>query len=758
MPDSVGYASRSVECSMGAGCKAKDGSKITLGELCFASFRNGHGEDVWKHWECVGRKQGLKLRNKYNPIGIDHMEGYLSLTEIDKARVLDKLHLVEPHVTKKPDLTPPIQPINVPDVTPAPSNNQSPPGPVECQPEGHRPEPTSHSIPAPAPNASGFTYYLSEPPKPWSRLTARPTSSASSEELKDLGNLNYRMGAYETAISYYTQAIANRAAALMTLKHFRPALDDCYVAALLSHHAPYYKTLARLAKCHLALGDHEAALTTAQASIDCDTIRSPDNPSSATKASAELMKKHLDQCIDAWQRKSWKEAKQCLSDAIALCEGGPTEEWSVWDIEMAMARCDWAEVAIAANAALELHPNSAKVQIAAAQVNFFINRVFAGVFSLLAALRLEPGSIHAGTLLSRLEAIIQAQQAGDRLYVAGRFLDSSMKYSDALDIIGSVEAEGRGGYLRVALLGSRAETYLQTKRFDLARDDGLAALSIPNHPWRLEILDKLARCYIALGDADAALRQVGIALEIDPSDQDMLAIASVANRIQLNLRQSRDSWDRKEWLDAKHALARAIAECPGECPIQWRIRTVEMEMATRNWDGAVRTAEAVVALDPASAHALVLLGLTRMLSNNLTSCFEPLQSALRLDSGHPTGSDEEVGGGGYLRAFLLAKRAAALLKMGRSARALADVVVSLELQPASLDALHTHARVRMAQGYYEEAIEAYIQARKAWIAGESDAAEGRAIVQGLMDAEAALKSSHIHMGAPEIEIKKAYRR
>ncbi|KAG8865930.1 hypothetical protein FRB98_005174 [Tulasnella sp. 332] len=319
------------------------------------------------------------------------------------------------------------------------------------------------------------------------------------------------------------------------------------------------------------------------------------------------------------------------------------------------------------------------------------------------------------------------------------------------------------------------------KRFDLARDDGLAALSVPNHPWRFEVLDKLARCYIALGDPDAALEQVNAALEIKPLEEDMLALHSATKSMRSDLQQSRASWDRKEWLDAKQALLRAIAGCTGDCPIQWRIWTVEAEVATMNWDGAVRAAEALAELHPIP-HALGLLGLAKMLSNDLKSCLEPLQSALRLDSKdvlasrtlyrareierlkgegeeafksgkysdavekytdalNIIGSDEESGKGGYLRAVVLANRAAALLSMGRPARAFADVVISLDLQPMSLKALHTHASVRMAQGFYEEAVTIYTETRKVWMAGERDAAEGRMIAQGWQDAEAALKSS-----------------
>lgn len=79
--------------------------------------------------------------------------------------------------------------------------------------------------------------------------------------------------------------------------------------------------------------------------------------------------------------------------------------------------------------------------------------------------------------------------------------------------------------------------------------------------------------------------------------------------------------------------------------------------------------------------------------------------------------------------------------MGDPAQALADIVISLELQPRSSRALRTHARVSMAQGNYDEAIKIYIHAQEVWTSAESTGAERRMIAQELMDAEALLKTS-----------------
>ncbi|KAG9022314.1 hypothetical protein FRB95_000358 [Tulasnella sp. JGI-2019a] len=168
------------------------------------------------------------------------------------------------------------------------------------------------------------------------------------------------------------------------------------------------------------------------------------------------------------------------------------------------------------------------------------------------------------------------------------------------------------------------------RRFDLARADSEAALSIPNHPWKLEVMGKLARCHIALGDPTAALQQTQEALKLNPLDNSILAAASIAERVRIDFQLSRDAWARKDWLEAKNTLARVIAECIGVYSLEWRICEVEVEIATRNWEAAISKAETTTELHPSSPNAFATLGLALILSNKLALCTAALQSAVRL--------------------------------------------------------------------------------------------------------------------------------
>ncbi|KAG9004929.1 hypothetical protein FRB94_001967 [Tulasnella sp. JGI-2019a] len=713
----VGYASQI------GGCKKKPNTSIAVGELQLSGWKGATNN--WKHWQCISKGQTTKFAAQYNMINISSLLGYYSLRDVDKARVHLLLDMPQPFI--------------YPNWTGATAN-------------------TTTSIPTPQPQ----TVYQQYQPGNAQQANPAPAQHATSaEELKDLGNLRFKNEEYDSAIDMYTQAIAlkanpvfytNRAAAYMALKRFELALDDCQSAAQLQSLAPTSKTLGRLAKCHLALGDPNAAKEAAQAALECD-------PSWATKASAELMQQHLAESQHACEKKSWEEAKSSLHKAAALCEGSCPAQWCVWEVEIEMARSNWNEAATVAKNAVQLHPSSANVQAVYAQVELLTNCLWACMLSLRIALRNDPYHERARELLPRMEGIIQAKQAGDRHFATGQSVDASAEYTKALDLLGCKEEEGYGGPLRLALLTTRSATYTQMLR--------------------------LAMCCLAQGDAEGALKHVHAALVLDPLDSALLNTKSAAERMQDNIRLSRKAWANKEWSVAKDTLAWAAAGCAGNRPLQWWYWKVEAEMATGSWDDAVDTAQKAVGLHPTSSSAFAILGLTLMLSDKLAVCPQPLQSALRLDPNDSLavstsrraqdiervneegnrafrwgryseavdkytetlniiGNDGQEGGGGYLRAASLANRAAAFLQMEKHTQALVDVLASLELRPRSITELRTHGRIRMAQGYYDEAIAIYSRAREAAL-----------LISQSKDYYGIL---NVPNGSTELEIRKAYRR
>ena len=56
----------------------------------------------------------------------------------------------------------------------------------------------------------------------------------------------------------------------MALRRFKPALADCQAAQTLQADSPSAKTLTRLARCHLALGNPALARSTLDAALKAE--------------------------------------------------------------------------------------------------------------------------------------------------------------------------------------------------------------------------------------------------------------------------------------------------------------------------------------------------------------------------------------------------------------------------------------------------------------------------------------------------------
>ncbi|KAG9004928.1 hypothetical protein FRB94_001966 [Tulasnella sp. JGI-2019a] len=581
----------------------------------------------WRHLECISKKQTTQLRSLYDEFNIHALEGYVDLRALDQATVQHLLEITESDIylswtgeeprTPKPDIS---------DLDAFPALNLTVPK-VQSSKSGALPVSAPYSKTAQTPQQRCQGEEVSGADL---RQAKHPTSA---EGLKDLGNAYFQQESYEMAIDMYSQVIAlgpnpifytNRAAAYMALKRFKWALNDCQSAAVLQVVSPSYKTLGRLAKCHLALGDPHAVMKAAQEAIECA-------PSWATRASAELMQQYLDESRDARGSKSWEQAKSSLHKAAELCEGVLPPQWCVWKVEIEMAMCNWTEAATLSKNAVQMHPDSVDVQAMSAHVELLNNCLSTCPMSLKSAVHDDPHHQHARGLLSRIEGIIQAKEAGDRLFGTGRFTEASTEYTKALNILGCKEEEGHGGPLRFALLTNRSATYPRMLRFDLAWNDCKVALTIPNQPSQLRIFDRLAICCLAQGDPEGALEHVRTALDLDPLDPALLKTKSAAEKMQGNIRLSRQAWAKKDWSVSKDALDCAAAGCAGNRSLQWWYWKMEAEKATRCWDDAVTTAQLVVALHPNSPRAFTFLGLTLMFSDKLALCPPPLQSALRLD-------------------------------------------------------------------------------------------------------------------------------
>jgi DnaJ family protein C protein 7 len=189
-----------------------------------------------------------------------------------------------------------------------------------------------------------------------------------AEYIKEQGNVAFKAGKYAGAVDLYGKAIGrliwsitlvcsqnfstesnplepcyftSRAAAYIALRRFRPALEDCQVAASLQSSSPSPKTLLRLARCQLALGSSTPALSTIGSIL---TIEPNNTQAVQLRDVAHQLENHVKDVEQARQKKNWVLSQYSLNKCLDTIEGKGGEvplEWRYWQVELELIRGNW---------------------------------------------------------------------------------------------------------------------------------------------------------------------------------------------------------------------------------------------------------------------------------------------------------------------------------------------------------------------------------------------------------------------------------
>lgn len=134
----------------------------------------------------------------------------------------------------------------------------------------------------------------------------------------------------------------------MAIKRFRLALDDCQLATNLQSAAPSSKTLLRLARCQLALGNPAPALVTVRSVLALEP-RSP--PAIQLRDKIQVLESHLANFEKAKGRRDWGMARLALDKCLQAIEGEGGEipvDWRLWRVELDLSRKNWDSASSAA--------------------------------------------------------------------------------------------------------------------------------------------------------------------------------------------------------------------------------------------------------------------------------------------------------------------------------------------------------------------------------------------------------------------------
>ncbi|KAF5740217.1 TPR repeat-containing thioredoxin TTL1-like [Tripterygium wilfordii] len=336
------------------------------------------------------------------------------------------------------------------------------------------------------------------------------------EVLKSLGNEKYKLGRFEEALDLYDKAIAidsskatyrsNRSAALIGLGRLLEAAMECKEAIRLE--PSYQRAHRRLATLYLRLGEAEKSLHHyEQSGSDFD-------PQEIVKA--QVLQKHLTNCIHAQKLKNWTTLLKETESAIS---SGADSAPKIYAMQAeALLRLQRHEEAYATKERGPKFPidsctkffgplSTALLLTIKAQVYMSAGRFEDAVRAAQEAARLDPREV-VGVLKSA-KAVSSARMSGNLLFKASKFSEACVVYSQGL------EHDEQNS----VLLCNRAACRSKLREFEKAVEDCTAAINL----WPSYSKARLRRadCNVKLERYEAAIQDYEVVLSETLTNEDV---------------------------------------------------------------------------------------------------------------------------------------------------------------------------------------------------------------------------------------------
>ncbi|KAL8205453.1 hypothetical protein R6Q57_009004 [Mikania cordata] len=364
-------------------------------------------------------------------------------------------------------------------------------------------------------------------------------SSMDPEDLKKLGNDEYKKGHFLEALSFYDRAIAlspanaayhcNRAAALMCLKRLTEAVKECDEAIKLD--SGYVRAHHRLGSLLVSLGQVENA----RRHLYFKDFQA--NPNEALKL--QSVEKHLNKCSDSRHLRDWgnvlKETDAAISsgaDACAQLFACKAEALlKLHQLEYADSVLSNAPKFEACGSNLSFSQvkffgmqSEAYILFVRAQIDLSFGRFENAITSIEKSGQIDPMNVEVAVLLQSIRSLCRSRSRGNDLFKSERYIEACSAYSEGLKCDPS----------NPILHCNRAACWFKLGQYERSFDDCNQALLIhPNYTKallrRAATCSKLERWAESVRDYEVLRREL-------PNDND---IAESLFHAQVALKKSR---------------------------------------------------------------------------------------------------------------------------------------------------------------------------------------------------------------------------
>ncbi|KHN29073.1 Inactive TPR repeat-containing thioredoxin TTL3 [Glycine soja] len=338
------------------------------------------------------------------------------------------------------------------------------------------------------------------------------------EQLKIMGNEDYKNGRFQEALALYDAAIAidpnkasyrsNKSAALTALGRLLEAVFECREAIQIEPR--YQRAHYRLGNLNMRLGEMDKALYHyKQAGPEID----PDE-----NAKVKKIQVHLNKCTEARRLGDWNKLIKETNNAISSGADSAPQIFALQaEAFLKLRRHQHAEEAMSKGSNFDVdhctkffgpicHANTLVTQ---SRVHLAAGRFEDALVAIQRASRLDPNNNEMKKVMRKARAAAAARSNGNELFMASKFSEASVAYGEGLE---------HDPYNSV-LLCNRAACRSKLGQFEKAVEDCNASLSL--RPSYSKARLRRADCNAKLKRWEASIQDYEILLKETPEDEEL---------------------------------------------------------------------------------------------------------------------------------------------------------------------------------------------------------------------------------------------
>ncbi|XP_020254377.1 inactive TPR repeat-containing thioredoxin TTL3-like, partial [Asparagus officinalis] len=339
-----------------------------------------------------------------------------------------------------------------------------------------------------------------------------------SEELKRMGNEEFKQGNFAEALALYDRAIlidpekasywSNKAAALTGLGKLIEAVAECREAVRLE--PSYHKAHLRLGTLYLRLGEAERALHHYKLSRN--------EASSADISRAQALQTHLSKCSEARRLKDWHSVVKETQLAVSSGADSSPQVFSFKAEALLMLhKHEEAETALNSAPRFDIDAStklfgamkSAFTLMVRAQVDMTAGRFEDALSMANRAARLDTSSGEAGGVARKARVVATARATGNDFFKASKFEEACVAYGEGLNHDTN----------NAILMCNRAACHSKLGQWEKAIKDCNVALNM--RPSYTKARLRRADCYAKLEEWEASIKDYEALLVEIPEDEEV---------------------------------------------------------------------------------------------------------------------------------------------------------------------------------------------------------------------------------------------